>query len=60
MSDFKDDINWNIALSDLREACKYRVLELQLVWMFEIITILLFQINIGSKLVRRLDGAYNI
>lgn len=60
MSDFKDDINWNIALSDLREACKYRVLELQLVWMFEIITILLFQINIGSKLVRRLDGAYRL
>lgn len=60
MSDFKDEIDWNLAIHDLREACKYRVLEMQLIWLFEIISILLFQNNIGSKLVRRLDGYYRL
>lgn len=60
MSDFTDDIDWMYAAKRLKLACMGQVLELQLVWMFEILSIVLFSINIKHKYVIRLDKSYRL
>lgn len=60
MSDFKDNIDWELAVQRLRLSCAGQCLDLQLVWMFEILAILMFLNNKESKYVLRLAESWRL
>lgn len=61
MSDFKDSVDWNYAVARLRTSCIGQPLELQAVWMFEILAVLLFlKHKDKAKDVKRIEGAYRL
>lgn len=60
MNDFQDSVNWDYAVTRLRTACMGQPIELQLLWLFEILTILLFKANVGTRYVIRMDEAYRL
>lgn len=60
MSDFTDGTDWELAVQRLRLSCVGQCLDLQMVWLFEILAILLFQANKGSKYVVRLSKSWRL
>lgn len=61
MSDFKDSIDWSYMMQRLQVACLGQPLELQLLWLFEILSIFLFLKNKdASRHIIRLDKSYRL
>lgn len=60
MSDFRDGIDWNAAVTRLRLSCTGQALDIQVVWMFEVLAIQLFLIAKGTPLVTRLSKSWRL
>lgn len=60
MSDFQDNIDWKYTVIRLRSSCVGQPLNIQLIWMFEILSIVLFTLNTKSRYVVRLDKSYRL